>query len=626
LVGLLPTPKTLEAFARDPSPDKRESLVRNLLTNNVAYADHWLTFWNDLLRNDYAGTGYIDGGRKQITAWLYRALLEDKPYDQMTRELIAPGPESEGFARGIQWRGEVSAGQSVPVQFAQSVGQAFLGINLKCASCHDSFVDRWKLDEAFGLAAVYADQPLELHRCDKPLGRMARPAWLFPELGQVDASQPKDVRLGQLATLMTHPENGRFTRTMVNRLWHRLMGRGVVHPTDAMQTEPWNADLLDYLACHLADHGYSLKKTIELICTSRAYQSRAQALSRDVDDKGYVYQGPRAKRLTAEQFVDALSQLTGVAAAQPDAGVAKLRAAQVTGKPIEILARWIWSDAQRNGQFAAAGETLALRKRFDLSAAPRRAGLVVACDNQFTLFVNGKKVLAHDDWATPKGLSLEAHLRQGANELLLLAANAGETPNPAGALLQAQITLDQGREIVIATDPSWEWTRQKPDASGKLDEQAASWKFAEVVSDAAVWKSAQAGLAATLGQSLAGPQPMVRAALLKSDLLMRSLGRPNREQIVTMRPNELSTLEAMDLNNGQILATRLEEGARQLAGKSWTSPEALVDWLFAYALSRQPTPAELAATRQVLGQSLQPQGIEDLLWSVCMLPEFQMVR
>ena len=56
-----------------PSASK---LVDELLADNGAYAEHWLSFWNDLLRNDYAGTGYIDGGRKQISAWLYRALLE----------------------------------------------------------------------------------------------------------------------------------------------------------------------------------------------------------------------------------------------------------------------------------------------------------------------------------------------------------------------------------------------------------------------------------------------------------------------------------------------------------------------------------------------------------------------
>jgi hypothetical protein len=59
--------------------------------------------------------------------------------------------------------------------------------------------------------------------------------------------------LKQLAALMTHPQNGRTPRTIVNRLWQRLMGRGIVHPVDSMQTEPWNADLLDYLATYLVE-------------------------------------------------------------------------------------------------------------------------------------------------------------------------------------------------------------------------------------------------------------------------------------------------------------------------------------------------------------------------------------
>jgi hypothetical protein len=170
LVGLLPTPERLEAFLADPAPDKRERAVGELLDDDQAYAEHWLTFWNDLLRNDYEGTGYIDGGRKAITPWLYRALRENTPYDRFVRELISPTPESEGFIKGIKWRGAVNASQVPELQFAQNVGQVFLGVNLKCASCHDSFIDSWKLDDTYALAAVIADAPLELYRCDKPTG------------------------------------------------------------------------------------------------------------------------------------------------------------------------------------------------------------------------------------------------------------------------------------------------------------------------------------------------------------------------------------------------------------------------------------------------------------------------
>ena len=157
LTGLLPESSKLDSFLADARPIVAQTLVDRLLADDEAYAEHWLTFWNDLLRNDYGGTGFITSGRKQISGWLYESLLTNKPYDRFVRELIAPPTdESRGFIDGIKWRGEVSAGQTVEIQFAQSVSQSLLGINLKCASCHDSFVDRWKLDEAYGLAAIYS--------------------------------------------------------------------------------------------------------------------------------------------------------------------------------------------------------------------------------------------------------------------------------------------------------------------------------------------------------------------------------------------------------------------------------------------------------------------------------------
>ncbi|MBT7923166.1 MAG: DUF1549 domain-containing protein, partial [Opitutae bacterium] len=216
IVGLLPSPAQLNEFSTSKSLNKRKELIDALLADDIAYADHWLTFWNDLLRNDYTGTGFITGGRKQITTWLYAALRENKPYDQFVKELIDAKGNSAGFINGIKWRGNVSAGQTVHMQFSQNISQVFLGINMKCASCHDSFIDRWTLEEAYSLASIYADKPLELTRCDKPTGKMSTAKWIFPELGEIDPKASKSERLKQLAGLMTHPENGRFTRTIVN--------------------------------------------------------------------------------------------------------------------------------------------------------------------------------------------------------------------------------------------------------------------------------------------------------------------------------------------------------------------------------------------------------------------------
>ncbi len=638
LVGMLPSAEVARTFAADRRPDKRAMLVRSLLARNVDYADHWMVFWNDLLRNDYAGTGYIDGGRKQITNWLYISLLANKPYDVFARELVAPSADSEGFAKGIIWRGAVSAAQAPELQYAQSVSQTFLGINMKCASCHDSFVDRWKLRDAYGLAAIYSDHPMELVRCDIPTGKPAVAAWPFPELGQVDASKPREERLAQLAALITHPDNGRFQRTIVNRLWHRLMGRGVVHPVDAMQTQPWNQDLLDVLANRLVESKYDLKAVIEFIATSQAYQSRAEILARDAEDKSYIYRGPRAKRLTAEQFVDAVWRLTSTTPAKIVPQVP--RAAPVAGaakKPViePLLAAPIWSGDIAGGRLPAAGETRSFRRQLALDADVDAATCVATCDNGFELYVNGKKIGAGDNWADPKSFDLSASLLKGTNQIVVVGHNSGKVPNVAALFFQVNVTLKGGARVRMATDTAWESTTSVPNARGTFavaGKAKAATKTAETVwqpvslvkGDA--WRMAEARMAEMLAGVEASSAVPARASLMKSDLLQRALGRPNREQIVSMRPNELSTLEAIDLSNGQALTSLLSAGAVKLKKRTWTSPEELARWLYLSALSREPAPAELKVAAGIVGAEISEQGIADLLWAVCMLPEFQTIR
>ncbi|HTG44582.1 MAG TPA: DUF1549 domain-containing protein, partial [Verrucomicrobiae bacterium] len=231
-IGLLPTPGELDKFASDKLPQKRAQLVHELLGRKMDYAVHWLSFWNDSLRNDYKGTGYIDGGRKQITSWLFSALAQNKPYNEFVAELINPGPESEGFSKGIVWRGVVNASQTPQMQAAQNISQVFMGVNLKCASCHDSFINDWTLADAYGLASIYAEGPLEMFKCDVPLGKKAGMKFIYPELGEIDAQAPKEDRLKKLAEIVTSERNGRLTRTIVNRLWARFMGRGLIEPVD----------------------------------------------------------------------------------------------------------------------------------------------------------------------------------------------------------------------------------------------------------------------------------------------------------------------------------------------------------------------------------------------------------
>ncbi|HVV72468.1 MAG TPA: DUF1549 domain-containing protein, partial [Verrucomicrobiae bacterium] len=254
LVGLAPPRDGPGAFVTDGDPELRGRLVKALLADNQDYAEHWLTFWNDLLRNDYRGTGYIDGGRKPITKWLFSALLNNLPYDQFVAELISPSPQSEGFTKGIVWRGVVNASQTPAMQAAQNISQVFMGVNLKCASCHDSFINDWRLADSYGLACVYSDGPLEMFQCDKPTGLTAQARFIYPELGQIDTRASRPDRLRELAKIITGPKDGRLSRTIVNRLWARFFGRGLIEPVDDMEQSAWDPDLLDWLAEDLVAH------------------------------------------------------------------------------------------------------------------------------------------------------------------------------------------------------------------------------------------------------------------------------------------------------------------------------------------------------------------------------------
>lgn len=445
LVGLLPTVEEVQQFVADPNPQKRESLVQKLLGNDEAYTLHWITFWNDLLRNDPEGPGYIDGGRKQITNWLFAALKSNMPFDQFVRGLISPTEESEGFIKGVIWRGNVNASQRREMQFSQNVSQVFLGVNMKCASCHDSFIDDWKLVDAYGLAAVVSDEPLEIHRCDVPQGKLAEAKFPFPELGNIDPGAPKAERLKACAELLTSPNNGRFARTIVNRLWQRLMGRGLVHPVDVMNNRPWDEDTLDFLATYLVDEHYNLKKVLVLIATSRAYGAQSVSLAEDALPEDYVFQGPLVKRMTAEEFLDAVWQITG----------------------------------------SAQGESV--------KDAPKYAGAI-------------------------------------------------------------------------------------------------------------------------------------RASLAKSNQLMRVLGRPIREQVVSTRPDKLTTLEALALSNGTVFSDLMKQGAKNLRQRFGDpEPEPLVEWLYLASLGRRPTADELVVATEIVGSPTTDERVEDLLWSVLMLPQFQLI-
>ncbi len=635
-VGLLPDPKSLNDFIAASDAGKHEKLVTSLLENKRAYAEHWMTFWNDALRNDFVGTGYIDGGRKQITNWLYDALYENKPFDQFARELIRPTEKSEGFIKGIVWRGVTNASQTPAMQAAQNISQIFVGTNMKCASCHDSFVNAWKLKDAYGLAAIFSDEPLDIIRCDVPQGEKAEMKFLYPELGEIDPTATRDARLEKLADLMTRKENGRFARTIVNRLWAQFMGRGIVEPLDDMDQSPWNEDLLDALAYDLAENKFDLKRTMKIILTSRAYRMPSRP-GKEIASSDFIFEGPLVRRITVEQFLDSLGCVAGVWQEQPgarlelkgeSAGSDKQAVKEEISRRLDS-AYWIWRTS--NAAQKAPAETVYFLKSFDLPfddpALLDQADAYISCDNAFTLYLNGTKIGGGTEWNKLTALDLRAALRPTGNILAVEALNTLE----GAAGLVAYVQFREGKKVAgFGSDPTWICSPQLfkgweqpgfipldwPNAVVAAELNGSPWRFKKTMTESVYNRE--------------GNEP-VRAWLAIADPLMRALGRPNREQVVTRRASTATTLEALEMTNGATLSGTLKKGAAKIVaerkekGLVGAFDDDAISDLYLRALGRKPNSAELELAKATVASGEKTAGLEDLLWSLAASPEFQLI-
>lgn len=618
VVGLLPKPEMVKAFLDNPDVDKRAALIDSLLADQQNYTTHWLSFWNDLLRNDYSGTGYITGGRKQISDWLFKALLRNMPYDEMARELVNPTPESEGFIKGIKWRGVVNASQRTELQAAQNVAQSLMGVNLKCASCHNSFINNLTLDQAYGFANIFAEAPLEIYRCDKTTGRIAQTAFLYPELGEVVGDSIKD-RLKSLAGIMVKPENGRMYRTIVNRYWDRLFGRGIVAPVDEMDNLPWHQELLDWLALEFIDSGYDLKQLLRMIMTSDIYQSEAYAYPSQtyLASEKFKFQGPSVRRMTAEQFVDAFAQVV-----QP-----LYHGLTYVTEKSELPTQWIWyNEIEVDRRVLPKPGTRLFRKSFQLENGPSliNAKLLVTADHAFELWINDQHISSGEDWREVRRMELPVDLFRKENILAVKGVNEGAIPNPAGLLLALQLTYADSSVQIIHSDRSW-----------KTSKDTTLLKWQTVAFDDSDWEQVRqfgsvdrsywGKLLDFTFEDLAGNDLLVRAALVKQDEFMKTLGRPVRENVVTHRDDNATLLQSLMLTNSDFFHEAIHVAAGEWEKQFSTDPERGIRTLYFEALGRAPTEKEVSILMKALKKGETKTVLEDILWTIMVLPEFQLI-
>lgn len=615
--GLLPTPAQLHAFTTDTTPGKRARLVHTLLADTDQYAEHWISFWNDLLRNE-DGVSYFSetAGRKSITEWLLPSLKSNLPYDQFVTKLLNPvlPADPAGFVIGVNWRGETTPAVTPWMQAAQNTAQVFLGLNLKCNACHDSFISKWKLKDAYALAAYFSTEPqLQLFRCEAAQNRFTGPGFLFPEIAHVPASNALADRRAAAAASFTDPRNGRFPRTLVNRVWQRLLGHGLVPNADEMDGTPWNAALLDLLASDFADHRYDVKYVIETILTSRAYQMPSVARTNEATEKDYAFAGPEVRRLTAEQFADAIGAITGEWSLY---GIGRTAPGGLYG---------------RDWRGPSSGLTRALGRPVRDQVTSTRA--TQASTLQALELVNGDL--------------LTRWLMRGAQRML------GVLPPEPVSLLQRSFSGRSAAPAALQVDVTGAktlWLVVEENGSNvKPDELQPAW--AQAVFEGATGPTALSALTPRdLGGLRPGTGPIGFGApdangvrVRNPSVLVYDIGGKGFTSFRALVGIENAKEEIGSTLNPQIRFYVFDREPNMTnlnppsAGATLPPPAPAVrtvtqaiDRVFWSALGRAPLAAERRAAEQVLqdpagGTRPSPQGLADLLWALAMKPEFQFI-
>ena len=376
LTGRIPTAEAVMRFVADISPNKRSSLIDNLL-NQPEWVDKWTMYFGDLLKNtankQSMGTILNPEGRNAFYKWIKDSLGKNKPYNQIAQEIIsARGTNTwdpqQGAANWIVL-GRVTGGpvQDTQDQLTANVAETFLGLaNLNCLLCHNG---RGHLDtlNLWGAQTTrYQAWQMAAFLAHTPVATVVRPDPMKPnsyywtvadtmrgdyQLGSTSGNRPARTPVGNERTVApsyiftgdtaANGENYRdalarfvtsdfqFARASVNYIWQQFFGRGIVEPANQFDLarldpanpppDPWtlqpsNPALLTALSQYFIDSGYDLKSLMRLIANSQAYQLSARYKGDWNPQNEALFARKLVRRLWSEEIHDSITQSSGVPA------------------------------------------------------------------------------------------------------------------------------------------------------------------------------------------------------------------------------------------------------------------------------------------------------------------------
>ncbi len=313
-IGVLPQPSEVDEFVSSAHSDRRAHVIEGLLDRPEFY-DFWALKFADVLRAN--GRLIEPKGAYVFHRWIRSALEREMPLDEFVRTLLTTSGSTYANPAANYYR--IS---KEPEAAVETTAQLFLGVRIQCAKCHNHPFERWTQDDYYGFAAFFS-------QVGHKKGNQAGEEVIYARRGG-DVRQPRTGRvmkpkaLGgpvldgmadrriRLASWLTSRDNPYFARSLVNRVWYHLMGRGIVEPVDDFRDSnpASNDELLDHLTTAFVKDGYRLKSLIRIILRSRTYQLSSRTNALNADDNIY-FSHAITKLLPAEVLLDAISTFTG---------------------------------------------------------------------------------------------------------------------------------------------------------------------------------------------------------------------------------------------------------------------------------------------------------------------------
>lgn len=328
LVGALPTPDEIAAFVGDTAADKRVRKIDALLADPRFVNVRTLRL-GDMLRVN--PQKLANGPLQQRAAmvfddWIRQTVRDNVPFDQFTKQLVTATGSTMQSGPANFYRVE-----RTPQDRAETIGQAFLGIRLSCARCHNHPFDRWTTDDYWQFAAfcakvverggelynegvIYRDNARRLNNQSVTSPRRGQQA--VPTLlgGEALPNEFQGDFVEAMADWMIADDNPYFAVAAVNRVWSHLFGRGVIHPVDDIRetSVPSVPALLAVLAKEFRGQGYDVKWLIREICRSETYQRASDTnATNQLDDRYFSHWMP--KQMMAQVMLDAINSACGTA-------------------------------------------------------------------------------------------------------------------------------------------------------------------------------------------------------------------------------------------------------------------------------------------------------------------------